>query len=293
MDVTGRERRGWTRARWGAVTALVVAGVLLGALIIGVVRPAAGSTAAECVDGPRPDPLVPPVAGTEALVAWAAGASFWDPEARAQNLTVAAYADGTVVRASNSGGIWSPFPDVTLGWAGPCQVADAADRLRDMAGARIGEVAVTDVPSASILVRPFQETPEVAVSVYAMDRRFDQYASPPDARVAVRRVVEGLRDAPGAEPWSPDRYRLERFHDAYFPVRHPPATWPGPRSIAETVGSGDCTEIGDRMIGAEGVDQFRPPVSWWTEEGGAQSLLGISVLFPGEPACPARRPPSR
>lgn len=284
----------WARARRGAVTAVVIAGVLLGALIIGVGRPAAGSTSAKCVDGPRPDPLLPPAAGTEALVAWAAGASFWDREARAQNLTIAAYADGTVVRASNSGGIWSPFPDATLGWAGPCQVAGAADRLREMARVQLADVAVTDVPTAHILVRPFQGEPEAAISVYAMDRRFDEFTRQSDAtRVAIRRVVEGLRDAPGAEPWYPDRFRLERFHDPYFPVRQPPARWPGPRSIAETVGDDDCTEIGDRMIDADGVDQFRPPVSWWTDEGGAQSLLGISVLFPGEPACPARRPPSR
>ena len=96
--VAGNTGHRWVRRGMiGAVLAIVV-GLVTAAAVLKVAGRSSDplselASGAACEDGPAPRPLPVPTASSEAVVAFAVGASYWDPSALGQNLSMTAYRD--------------------------------------------------------------------------------------------------------------------------------------------------------------------------------------------------------
>lgn len=295
-STTGRSGR-WVTI--GAVVAVIVGLVITAAVLKAVGRsddPLSASVSdAACEDSPAPDPLPMPSASSEAVVALAGGASYWDPSALGQNLSMTAYRDGTVVNASGSGGFPGGEVELTLGWVGPCAVEQAEKRLTALTGADFGLPGVTDASTALVMVNPNTAGLRTVLQVYALDQS-DVWPENEDAlsaRATVQQVVRDLQAATDRVPWTSDRFRAQ-WSDGFTRMVGPEVTrWPLTTSIIGLLGPNGCAEI-PRTTAEELIDA-QPNgalVAQWTD-GEKSTVIALSVLMPGEPACPPRSTPWR
>lgn len=303
----GRPTGRWGRRLLVGVAMTIVAavaataGVLVASHDPGDGPPASTAVAADpgpgCGIEPPPRNYFGAAPTSEAVFALAAGASFWDPQARGQNLSLVAYADGTVVTLSDSGG-WQPeLPLPMVGWVGRCAVAEARDQLARAATVGFGTPGMTDAATALLMFDPFADVRGATVEIYALDRDPDVFAGeePIAARRTVRAVLSGLRDTANANasPRLEPRYRLQRYEGVTTSTDPTVAAWPLSTSIAEVVGPAGCAEVAPSIVNA--LQTARPegrPVAQWAD-GSGTTVLAVSVLMPGEPACPPRPTPWR
>lgn len=300
-DTAGMKTGRWSRrVTVGAVVAAVLGVVIAaGVTIAGAPSNDSGGSASAsggaCEDGPAPNPLPVPTAASEAIIAFAAGASYWNQNALGQNLSMTAYRDGTVLNASGIGG--SPGGEValTLGWVGPCTVARAAERLSALAGADFGVPSVSDSATALIMVNPYASNRRTVLEVYAIDQADpgpeDQDAL--SARRTVQEVLRGLQAATDRVPWTSDRFRAQRSDGSTRMVRPEITPWPLTTSITGLLGPNGCVEVSrataQALIDAQPAGDL---VAQWTD-GVTTTVVALSVLMPGEPACPPRPTPWR
>lgn len=284
------------RARWAVITAVaVVVVVVVVAVVLGLRGSGSGSASRSCDDGPVPDPLPQPAAQSRPVVTSAAGASYWDPNALGQSLSLAAYADGTVLLADGIGGYPGGEPQLSLGWVGPCVVAAAAERLMSVRDADFGIPAVADAPTALITVDTSATPGHAQLQIYALghgDLR-PGASGAAEARDTVTDALRDLQGVTGSTPWTPDRFRAQ-WSDGFTRMVGPEVTpWPLTTSIVELLGPNGCTEIPRST--AEILIKAHPEgsvVGQWTDLT-KTTVVALSVLMPGEPACPPRPTPWR
>ncbi|TKV61309.1 hypothetical protein FDO65_06815 [Nakamurella flava] len=298
--VAGSTRHRWARrAMVGAVLAVVV-GLVTAAAVLKVVGRSTDSlselaSGAACEDGPAPRPLPVPTASSEAVVAFAVGASYWNPSALGQNLSMTAYRDGTVLNASGIGGFPGGEVELTLGWVGPCAVASADEHLSALTGVDFGLPGVADASTALVMVNPNTAGRRTVLQVYAFDQS-DVWPENEDAlsaRATVQEVVRGLQAATDRVPWTSDRFRAQ-WSDGFTRMVGPEVTsWPLTTSIIGLRGPNGCAELpratAERLIHAQPGGEL---VAQWTD-GEKSTVVALSVLMPGELACPPRSTPWR
>lgn len=290
----------------GAVLIVVAAVAVSAGVLVAVHEPGDGPLGSashevdrndECGVEPRPAGFGGATPPSKAVIAFAAGASFWDPEARGQNLSLVAYADGTVATASDSGGYDPMLPLPMVGWVGPCAVAEARNTLSRAGATGFGTPGVSDSSTALLMIDPFDAQNRSTIAIYALhhDPEVSGGTEPIAARRTVRAVLGRLRDTAEANGGLPvdRRYRLQRYEGTTASTDPTVAAWPLTTAIADVLGPTGCAEVAPSVVDA--LQSARPegrPVAQWAE-GAATTVLAVSVLMPGEPACPPRPTPWR
>lgn len=197
---------------------IVVVGVILAGCshvtIAGTAAPASETTSptepyrSSCVTTTPSSPGPVSTPSGKPIITVTQGSNAWIANGRTQPFAVAVYADGTAIRSEDDGTSSEAIARLTIGRIDPCRLADAGAEIVALAASDLGDSAVTDQGTTSVVMH--QPAGDVTVDAYALGVADDELAAPQQvARKRLTTLIGTLRTAmTHTADWSPDRLRI-------------------------------------------------------------------------------------
>lgn len=267
----------------GAAVAAVLS-MIVGAFVVlgGTTLMGGASSPPSCSDATRE--LITPTGRPVLTVTQ--GANHWIANPLAEPLSLAVYADGTVIGALEVGQAGARLAPMVIGHVPSCVLDWATSQVERLSALPMGEPDITDQGTTEVSYQPPSGVNR-KIDVYAFGEG-DQYVTEGRAnRTRLAAVLAALRQPlSGARTWTPDRLRVVGTApdpDAATLV------WPGPSTLAKVLTARrstlPCGEVsGADAIAVQQVLGDRYVYSTWTD-GTLVTGLDIGALVPGQSGC--------